>query len=448
MGIRWLMERMMEWPERVAIVWHDESITYGSLLEMVAVWKVQLDGQGVQPGTVVALDGDYSPKLVALMLALLDQAAIVVPLAPASVHRNEFMNIAEAGMTFTFDDADDWQLDVRGVVAENPLIRSLIELGESGLVIFSSGSTGKPKASLHNATLFLKKFRMARAGLRTVALPSSDHVAGLDTLFYTLSSGGMLITLPHREPYSVCHKIERYRAELLPASVTFLNLLLISEAHQKFDLSSLRIIAYGSEPMPEHSLTRLKHVFSQCKLINKYGTTEMGSPQTRSREDGSLWVKIDSEGFETKVVDGVLWIRAQSAMMGYLNAPSPFTEGGWFQTGDAVEVDGEHIRILGRKSEIINVGGEKVYPVEVENVIQSMDGVVAASVSGEQHPITGQLVSARVELRTEEPLKDFRRRMQLFCRDKLPNFKIPQKVIIVKDVMHGHRFKKMRGLRE
>jgi long-chain acyl-CoA synthetase len=70
--------------------------------------------------------------------------------------------------------------------------------------------------------------------------------------------------------------------------------------------------------------------------------------------------------------DGLLEIKAKSAMRGYLNAESPFTPDGWFKTGDAVEVDGEYIKILGRKSELINVGGEKVYPAEVESVIQLM----------------------------------------------------------------------------
>ena len=104
----------------------------------------------------------------------------------------------------------------------------------------------------------------------------------------------------------------------------------------------------------------------------------------------------------------------------------------------------EYIRILGRKSEIINVGGEKVYPAEVESVVQSMEGVEDVAVSAELNPITGQIVKARMKLRTGETVSEFRKRMQIFCQDKLPKFKIPQKVVIVTDGMHGERFKKMR----
>ncbi len=166
--------------------------------------------------------------------------------------------------------------------------------------------------------------------------------------------------------------------------------------------------------------------------------------RSKSRSSDSLWVKIGGEGFETRVVDGLLEIKAQSAMLGYLNAASPFTEDGWFKTGDSVEVDGEYMKILGRQSEIINVGGEKVYPAEVESVLQMMDGVEDVAVSAEPNPISGQIVKARVNLTAEESLSAFRKRMREFCKGKLSRYKIPQKVQIVEASLHGERFKKMR----
>ncbi len=90
------------------------------------------------------------------------------------------------------------------------------------------------------------------------------------------------------------------------------------------------------------------------------------------------------------------------------------------------------------------MGGEKVYPAEVESVLQSMEGVKDVTVGSEPNPISGQIVTARVKLATGESLPEFRKRMRLFCRDKLPLFKIPQKVVLVDEAMHGERFKKMR----
>jgi acyl-CoA synthetase (AMP-forming)/AMP-acid ligase II len=131
-------------------------------------------------------------------------------------------------------------------------------------------------------------------------------------------------------------------------------------------------------------------------------------------------------------------------MLGYLNAPSPFTEDGWFRTGDAVEVGEEYIRILGRQSEIINVGGQKVYPAEVEGVLQLMPGVSEAIVGAESNPITGQIVKAQVRLMTHENIGEFRKRMRQFCKDKLTPYQVPQKVAFVDETMYSGRFKKMR----
>ena len=124
-------------------------------------------------------------------------------------------------------------------------------------------------------------------------------------------------------------------------------------------------------------------------------------------------MKIGGEGFETRVVDGLLEIKARSAMLGYLNAASPFTDDGWFKTGDRVEVDGEYFRILGRSSEVINVGGSKVDPVEVEDALLQMDGVQSTRWSSARpHDLLGRIVVARVRLAEEEDPATFRSRMR------------------------------------
>jgi acyl-CoA synthetase (AMP-forming)/AMP-acid ligase II len=131
-------------------------------------------------------------------------------------------------------------------------------------------------------------------------------------------------------------------------------------------------------------------------------------------------------------------------MLGYLNAPSPFDAEGWMNTGDMVEVEGEYIRILGRKSEIINVGGQKVYPAEVESTLLQMDNVRDAVVFGEQNPIMGNIVTARVNLFELETPGAFRKRMRAFCRDRLASFKIPVRVVISEQDQFSARYKRMR----
>ena len=131
-------------------------------------------------------------------------------------------------------------------------------------------------------------------------------------------------------------------------------------------------------------------------------------------------------------------------MLGYLNAPSPFTEDGWFITGDEVLQKGNYIKILGRKSEIINVGGEKVYPQEVENVIQEMVNVAEVTVFGEKNSIIGNIVCAKIRLETNENKKQFIINVKEFCRSKLETFKVPVKVLLSDENLYSSRFKKVR----
>ena len=142
----------------------------------------------------------------------------------------------------------------------------------------------------------------------------------------------------------------------------------------------------------------------------------------------------------------MLEIKAKSAMLGYLNAPSPFTEDGWFKTGDAVEVNGEYIKILGRKSEIINVGGDKVYPQEVESVIQEIDNIADVIVYGEKNSITGNIVCAKVTLVKVTNKEDFVTELKQFCEKRMKRFMVPVKVTISDDKLFGNRFKKNRYL--
>jgi acyl-CoA synthetase (AMP-forming)/AMP-acid ligase II len=271
-----------------------------------------------------------------------------------------------------------------------------------------------------------------------------DHIGGLNTLLYVISNLGCLITIDERAPEAVCAAIERHSVEVLPATPTFLHLLILSGAYTRHDLSSLRLVTYGTEVMPLPTLQRFHEIFPDVDLQQTYGLSELGILRSKSRAPDSLWVRLGGEGYEMRVREGLLEIKAESAMLGYLNAESPFTEDGWFKTGDAVEVEDGFFRILGRRSELINVGGQKVFPVEVESVLQSMPGVVEAVVFGETNAITGHIVVARIALDAPESLANFRKRMHEYCASRLARYKIPQKVLLVDTPSHGSRFKKMR----
>lgn len=280
--------------------------------------------------------------------------------------------------------------------------------------------------------------------MRTLAFLFFDHIGGLNTMFHVFANGGTLVVADDRTPDAIASAIERHRVELLPTSPTFLSLLLMSEAHLRHDLSALRWVTYGSEPMGKSTLLRLTQALPQVRFSQTYGLSELGILSSKSEASDSLRMRIGGDGFETKIKNSTLWIRASSAMLGYLNAPSPFDRDGWFNTEDVVDIDGQFIQILGRRSEVINVGGEKVFPVEIEDVIQSLPNIEDVVVHGEPNPITGQTVVANVELHKPEDAIQLRKRIRVACAEKLAPFKIPTRVQIATPSGASERFKKIR----
>jgi acyl-coenzyme A synthetase/AMP-(fatty) acid ligase len=434
-----------EFRNEEAIIWCDQPSTYGWLSDKIRYWSAALRDENFQPGTVVALEGDFSPNSVALFLALVEARAIIVPLTESVAEkRNSFLRISDAQLRIQLDDRDSVQFQQLTGGGVHQLYNTLRDGNAPGLVLFSSGSTGESKAAIHDLVALLSKFTVPKRRFRSIAFLLYDHIGGINSMLYSLSNGGCLVVASERSPDGVLSTIERHRVELLPTSPTFINLVLLSEAYKRYDISSLTTVTYGTEPMPESTLLRFHKLFPHINLQQTYGLSEVGILRSRSKSSDSLWVQIGGEGFETRVVDAVLQIKAHSAMLGYLNAPSPFTADGWFNTGDLVEVDGKYFRFIGRQSEVINVGGEKVYPAEVENIIQSIDGVAEVIVYGEPNPIVGNIVCATVRVGMETDRWAFVNRVKRFCRERLDNYKVPVKVVIDDREQHGGRFKKNR----
>lgn len=441
----WFFERLTQWSGETALVSDGRRTGYAELTALVADWEGRLAAEGVGVGVVVAIEGSFSPQACSAFLAAAKLGAVVVPLTPLMrAHRDKFLEIAEVSLLIELDAADAWKLERRDVRVQNPLTLRLVERQHPGLVIFSSGSTGAPKAILHDLVAILEKFRKVRQQKTTLTFLLFDHIGGVDTMLGTFASGGRVVTVPERTPEHVAKAIEAERVHTLPTSPTFLNLFLISGVWEQRDLSSLKVIAYGTEPMPESTLKRLHEVFPEVALVQTYGMSELGVLRSRSRDSQSLWIKFTGDGFATKVVDGTLWVKAETAMLGYLNAPDLFDADGWLNTQDAVEVDGEYLRILGRASDLINVGGQKVYPAEVENALLELDNVQDVAVFGKPHPMMGQIVAARFNLKEPEALDLFKRRMNAFCRERLAKYQIPVFVELATAEQFGARFKKLR----
>jgi long-chain acyl-CoA synthetase len=446
MNLDFLFNTFNENKNRSSIIWRNQEYTYGDLINEIRISHELIEKYKIKRGSVVALEGDFSPKTISIFLALIENKNIIMPLTKISTDSTEkILEIGRPNHFLTIDNNEqiEYNLILQEDVAD--LYKIINQKDSPGLVLFSSGTSGEPKAAVHDFSKLLKKFELKRKSLRTINFLLFDHWGGLNTMLHILSNGGVLITASDRSPAYISELIEKHRIELLPASPTFLNLLLLSGTCDSYDLSSLQVISYGTEPMPKTTLSKLKKKFPTVKLLQTYGLIELGVMRSKSESDDSLWVKVGGEGYQTRIIDNILQIKAESAMLGYLNAPSPFTEDGWFNTGDEVlEKDG-FIKILGRRSELINIGGEKVYPQEIENIIMEMDNVSEVTIYSEKNSIIGNIVCAKVTLSIDEDKKDFKKRLRVFCKERMQEYKIPVKIMMVNEDHYNLRFKKTRS---
>ena len=418
-------------------------VTYAELSGLVVRARHEITQLKLDRPTVFGLVGEHGPASTAWLLALAEAGHFVAPLsgnpaehpAKLALINAQWIVVAEASAWKTFPRVDE--------PSAHPLFRQLSEQGSPGLILFSSGTSGTPKAMVQDFGKLLASYESRHeSDLAMLALLGFDHIGGLNTLFNALAAGSLLAVPASRSPADVAATIARHRVAILPASPTFLNLLLA--AGFTAELASLRVITYGTEPMPESLLARLKAAFPRVRFIQTFGTSETGITRTESPEPGSTFLRFEDPNLEWKVIDDELWLRSHTQIAGYLNASNErFTDDGWFRTGDKVEQGPNGtLRILGRMGEMINVGGEKLMPAEVESVVLSIPGVTDCRVRGESHPLTGQTVVVDVVASVADH-EALRSAIRSACRERLARHKTPTRVTFVTSVS-GERMKKVR----
>lgn len=446
-SIKTVIERMRNKKSEVALFWNDKEYSYQEFMQLVDVWSGRLSDLNIRQGNVCGFVAEYSPQVCALIFALMQAKAILVPFTSAIEHElPEFIKIAGVDCLFKFKADDSYTFEKCGNPVPNELTTAFLEREVPGLIVFTSGSTGKPKGILQDCERVMRKFVEERSGWRTVLFLMLDHFGGFNTLLSTFAYGGTAVCLPNRSSESVCKIIQQSRATLLPTTPTFINLLIASRCYKDFDLSSVKLITYGTEVMPASTLEKVRDIFPNAQIKQTYGLSELGVLRSKSESDDSVWVKIGGEGFETKIVEDILWVRSEANMVGYLNAPNPFDEEGWMCTGDHVELRGEYMRILGRKSEMINVGGQKVFPAEIENVLLDAENVREVTVIGAPHPVMGHVVKAKISLYVPEDQFQLTERLRKHCLQRMARYKVPMKYEIVDESdLRSNRFKKMRS---
>ncbi|PAF51505.1 fatty acid--CoA ligase family protein [Helicobacter sp. 13S00477-4] len=435
------LQKLTTFKDKQALIYEGKSYSYQTLLEHTKNKLQYL--KKIQSGSIIGLIGDYDIDSLSLFLAGIEKRLILTPLTNDNTID---LKLYEAKANLLYQNGIFKTLNTK--YEKNPILQNLEK--KSGLILFSSGSTGKPKAILHNLDKLLDSYLNKKIKSMYILLfLMFDHIGGLNTLFSTLAIGACGVGIKDRKNIQALAKIiQDYKISLLPASPSLLNLLLLSNVYQAYDLSSLKIITYGTEQMPDSLLNKLRLAFPKVRFHQTFGTTEIGIIQTKTSQNS-----FKLEGIAYKILDNQLYLKSDTQALGYLNTSKPaFDHKGYFATGDLVETfqknNEEYIKIIGRIKEVINVGGEKVLPSEIEGVVLEIEGIVDCLVYGESNPITGQSIGLKVVL--DSKILDCNDKIGLkkiirkHCKKYLSNYKIPTKITVVEKLEMTQRFKKIR----
>ena len=316
-------------------------------------------------------------------------------------------------------------------------IQSEDNRGPGKIVVLTTGTTGLPKAALHSWDRLLGRLPArdsAQGKVWFLAYPL-NHFAGLQVFLAALRDKCTLVIPEGRDFTSVFESLRRHRVNCVSATPTFWRMLAGRITGQEASRLSIEQITLGGEATTTELLDLLKARFPDATITQVYATTEAGS--CFAVKDGKVgfpasYLDRPVGNVELKILDGELHVRSMVAMTGYLdNSASPF-EGEWLKTGDLVEVSGDRVLFRGRKSEVINVGGVKVHPLKVEEIILGVPGVAAARVYSLPNPITGQIVACDLELDEQADEKLVCDSVRLACLSALSRYEQPRRINVVK----------------
>lgn len=282
--------------------------------------------------------------------------------------------------------------------------------GEVGMILYTSGSTGMPKGVLlsHDSQRWSLE-RASKAGgerqdeVYIVAAPMF-HMNATISVKGAFYAGASVVLLPAFNARAYAQAIPEFGVTCLTSVPTMLALVAQEgEALGGLDFSGVRAVTMGSAPLTQPLIDRVQALFPNAAISNSYGTTEGGPSPFGAHPDGiprpelSLGYPHPGTGAELREGagpdEGVLYLKNPMQMNGYQNLPEKTAAAvidGWYRTGDIMRRDGNgFFYFLGRADDMFNVGGENVWPGEVEKLLESMPGLHQACVVPAPHATKG-----------------------------------------------------------
>lgn len=313
-------------------------------------------------------------------------------------------------------------LSVKQLSSMSEVIKALIH-STSEITMFTSGTTGQPKKVVHSIQTLTRSVRRGERYDNQIWAYAYNptHMAGLQVFFQAFVNLNTLINVFNRTRSEVFDLIERHSITHISATPTFYRLLLPYER----DYSSVVRLTLGGEKSDQHLYDAIHQIFPSAKMNNVYASTEAGSLFAAKGDNFQIPAAI-RDMFQ--VADDELLIHR--SLLG--QSDSFKFDGDYYHSGDLIEwINREEgvFKFKSRKNELINVGGYKVNPGEVENVLNAIKGIRQSMVFGKANSVLGNILCAEVQL--EEGVQLSELEIRRILKDTLQDFKIPRRIRFV-----------------
>ena len=455
------------------------TLSYGDLEAATGRYAHALTGAGVAPGDRVAVQVDKSAEAVVLYLACMRAGAILLPLNTAYQSDELEYFLSDAVPTAVVCQPSR-KAELEALVVKAGIKATVLTLGAKGdgslpeaakgqsadfatttrhgddiaAILYSSGTTGRPKGAMMSHTnlasnaLTLHKLWGFRTGDVLLHCLPIFHTHGLFVAINcVLLNGGAMIFCPKFDAEQAIKLMGR--ASVFMGVPTFYTRLITSPSLTPEACQNMRLFIAGSAPLLEETFNAFSAMTGHT-ILERYGMTEGGmftsNPLEGERRAGTVGfalpdVELRVTGEEGQILPrgevGIIEVKGPNIFKGYWNMPektkAEFTEDGFFKSGDVGVVDERgYVSIVGRAKDLIISGGYNVYPKEVEDAIDRMDGVVESAVVGMPHPDFGEAGLAIVVsphdggLTPDKVISDL--------RGRLANYKVPKQVVLVSDL--------------
>jgi len=475
-------------PDKVALVCGDSRPTYAGLAASASSLAGHLCARGLGKGERVAIYIDSSPEAVIAVFGVLEAGGCIVVVNPAtqadrlgyilencgakflvsSVEKKSIVAKASAACTrppdviWTGTGEEEERGESFGRIVREGHPSPNVRLIDADLaaIIYTSGSTGRPKGvtllhrNIDTAVDSIAEYLENNAGDVILGLLPLSSSYGLLQVLVTFRTGGRVVLEKGLGyPYEIIKRLKEEKVTGFAGAPTMWAILLRLDGLEKEDFSSLRYITNAAAAMPASFVPRLRKIFPSTKIFLMHGLTEClrttylppDEIDTRSTSVGSgmtnleLWVE-DADGRRLPPGHvGEMIVRGSTVMQGYWNDPEGTAKAlipgryPWekvLRTRDLFTMDEDgYFHFVARSDELIKSRGEKVSPIEVEDVIYTIEGVQEVRVIGVPDAVLGQAIRAEIVLKEGRSLEQ--QEVKAHCRRFLEDFKVPQSVEFV-----------------